>query len=408
MADPGAAHGPRETRIATSPESAAAASDGTVILKRRREDWLSDADGAAGTSRVGIGTFVRRAALEMGKAALVARDSLTADHSDDVGLLCEEIADRLGIDGEERCNLMAAAQLHDLGKLVVPQDILDKPGPLNDEEWEIVKQHTPAGESILAAIPEMREVGRIVRHSHERWDGRGYPDELAAEDIPLASRVILCADAFHVLRSDRPYRAGRRACDALAEIKANAGTQFDPTVVAALEAVVDGTRRSRTAPLPSAGAALRSRRLIALLLALAVAGSAAAAIRAPSLFGGREDANASTFDAPCAQASCPLVTFVPADGPFAPRSPIGRAPRSGRSSRRAAEPRRADEDPLSSGPQEGPADTTVPQLDAPAPAPVAPRGSPVRGGHRYAYGHQKRLANPHPPKPPPGLLKHLY
>jgi diguanylate cyclase (GGDEF)-like protein/putative nucleotidyltransferase with HDIG domain len=216
----------------------------------------------------------RRAALALAVATLEVRDRNTADHSDDVLTLCESIGLELGFQGRELECLMAGAQLHDVGKVAVPSEILNKPGPLNDGEWGVIREHTVIGERILRSVPEMAEVATIVRHSHEHWDGGGYPDGLSGEQIPLASRVILCADTFHAVRSDRPYREGRPAMDALAEVRDAAGTQLDPSVVDALARVASDARRG------AVGMSLpRRRRLVALLATLAIgSGSAVAGI----------------------------------------------------------------------------------------------------------------------------------
>src|SRR3954453_14988311 len=149
-----------------------------------------------------VARAARRAALAMAAAAADARHPDTAEHSDDVLLLCEAIADRLGISGAEREHLRAGARLHDVGKAGIPQDILRKPGPLSANERAVMNEHTLVGERILAAVPELAPVAPIVRHAHERWDGTGYPDRLAGDQIPLASRIILCAGAFHAIRSE--------------------------------------------------------------------------------------------------------------------------------------------------------------------------------------------------------------
>lgn len=212
-----------------------------------------------------------RAALAVAVASLEARDRATAAHSDDVVTLCESLGTRLGLSDVQLDRLTAAAQLHDVGKLAMPTEILNKPGSLNDQEWDIIREHTVIGERMLRAVPEMGAVANVVRHSHERWDGSGYPDGLAGEEIPLASRIILCADAFHAIRSDRPYRPGRSADEALAEVRRYAGEQFDPRVVDALAAVARDVRRA------GKGIAVpRSRRLAALLAALAVCGGGSA------------------------------------------------------------------------------------------------------------------------------------
>ena len=211
--------------------------------------WRASSAGTASTdTRQATATTAtaRRAALAMAVASLEARDRGTAAHSEDVVTLCESIGTRLGLSDQQLDRLAAAAQLHDVGKLAMPTEILNKPGPLNDDEWEIIRQHTVIGERMLRAVPEMGAVASMVRHSHERWDGSGYPDGLAGDEIPLASRIVLCADAFHAIRSDRPYRPGRSADAALTEVRAHAGTQFDPRVVDALVAVARDVRRAGT------------------------------------------------------------------------------------------------------------------------------------------------------------------
>ncbi len=236
----------------------------------------TDRNGHSGHNGNGNGdggeSAARRAALAMAVASLEARDRATAAHSDDVVTLCESIGTRLGLSDLQLDRLTAAAQLHDVGKLAMPTEILNKRGPLNDEEWEIIREHTVIGERMLRAVPEMGAVANMVRHSHERWDGSGYPDGLAGEEIPLASRIILCADAFHAIRSDRPYRPGRSADEALTEVRRYAGEQFDPRVVEALVAIARDIRRAN-----GSGISLpRSRRLAAMLAALAVFGGGSA------------------------------------------------------------------------------------------------------------------------------------
>ena len=144
--------------------------------------------------------------------------------------------------------------------------MLNKPGPLDDHEWTLIRQHTVVGEQIIRSVRQLDDVGRLVRHSHERWDGGGYPDALSGEQIPLASRIIFCADTFHAIRSDRPYRRGRSAQHALDEIAQVQGSQLDPEVV---DALITAAGRLRT--IVRSGAAgmtttLRSRRLVELLV----------------------------------------------------------------------------------------------------------------------------------------------
>ena len=215
----------------------------------------------------------RRAAMALAVAALEARDTDTAHHSDDVVTLCDAVGRRLDLDDRTLEHLRAGAQLHDVGKVAIPSSILNKPTALTDDEWNVIREHTVMGERILRAVPEMAEVATIVRHSHEHWDGSGYPDGLAGDHIPLASRVILCADAFHAIRSDRPYRRGRDASKAIAEIEACAGTQFDPAVV---DAFLDVAGEARTGH-PGGVNGFRKRRLVVLLTTLIIGGGSAVA-----------------------------------------------------------------------------------------------------------------------------------
>lgn len=213
----------------------------------------------------------------MAAATLKACDGGTGAHSDDVVHLCDAIADELRIYADDRADLLAAAQLHDVGKVGIPPEVLNKPGALDDREWALVRQHTLAGEQIISSVPELGEVARLVRHSHERWDGGGYPDGLSGEQIPLGSRIVFCADAFHAIRSDRAYRRGCTAQAALDEVKRGAGSQFDPEVVDALVKAAERLRLMVGTRTKGLTATLRSRRLIALLLTLVVNGTALAA-----------------------------------------------------------------------------------------------------------------------------------
>jgi two-component system, cell cycle response regulator len=156
------------------------------------------------------------------------------DHSTGVADLARAVGRRLGLAAEALDVLVRAAELHDVGKIAVPDTILHKPGPLTDIEWEIMRQHTVVGERILAAADSMRPVARVVRASHERWDGHGYPDGLAGEAIPLEARIVCACDAFDAMLSQRPYKAPLTHLEALAELRRCAGTQFDPAVVEVL------------------------------------------------------------------------------------------------------------------------------------------------------------------------------
>jgi diguanylate cyclase (GGDEF)-like protein len=164
------------------------------------------------------------------------------DHVGDVAELAERVGVRLGLKAEELDDVRRAAELHDVGKSAVPDAILGKPGPLDEGEWEFVRQHTLVGERILRAAPALHTVAKLVRSSHERFDGSGYPDGLAGQTIPLGARIVSACDAWDAMITTRPYRKALTRQDALAELRRCSGTQFDPVVVRALCAEVDGAR----------------------------------------------------------------------------------------------------------------------------------------------------------------------
>jgi diguanylate cyclase (GGDEF)-like protein len=155
------------------------------------------------------------------------------EHSTGVARLAVSVGRRLGMATEELDELARAAELHDIGKVGIPDAILDKPGDLDAAEWEFIHQHTILGERILSAAPALRPVAKIVRASHERWDGKGYPDRLEGEEIPLAARVVAICDAFEAITTDRCYRGARTPALAREELLREAGHQFDPVVVEA-------------------------------------------------------------------------------------------------------------------------------------------------------------------------------
>jgi PAS domain S-box-containing protein len=163
------------------------------------------------------------------------------EHSGAVAALARAVGERMGISAPELDDLERAAELHDIGKIAIPDTILNKPGPLDDEEWSFMRRHTLIGESMLSAAPALHAAARIVRSSHERYDGRGYPDRLVDEQIPLASRIVFVCDAFHAMTSDRPYGTAGTVEAALAELSDCAGSQFDPAVVKAFRAELAGS-----------------------------------------------------------------------------------------------------------------------------------------------------------------------
>jgi response regulator RpfG family c-di-GMP phosphodiesterase len=170
--------------------------------------------------------------------AVEARDAYTADHSREVVELATAVSDRLGLDGQAAEQVRQVALLHDIGKISIPDAILCKPGPLDDEEWREMRRHPIYGERLVCQVPGLESLGPAVRGEHERWDGNGYPDGLAGEEIPIASRIVLACDAYHAMISDRPYRSAMDPADARRELADNAGTQFDPEVIEALLAVI--------------------------------------------------------------------------------------------------------------------------------------------------------------------------
>jgi HD-GYP domain-containing protein (c-di-GMP phosphodiesterase class II) len=169
-----------------------------------------------------------------------ADDAYTGSHSRGVVELSLAVSDRLGLDPRRRRNVEFAALLHDVGKIAVPKEIINKPGPLDAEEWKVMHKHTIEGETMLNRVGGvLAEVGRIVRSSHEHYDGSGYPDGLAGEEIPIEARIVTCCDAFSAMTTTRSYRKAMPLETALTELRECAGSQFDPRVAGALAAVVD-------------------------------------------------------------------------------------------------------------------------------------------------------------------------
>jgi two-component system, cell cycle response regulator len=156
-------------------------------------------------------------------------------HLCEVGRLAWEIGTRMGLNAEQLDELRRAAELHDIGKAAIPDAILHKPSALNDHEWTFMRRHTIIGERVLAAAPALAPVAVLVRSSHERWDGCGYPDGLAGSDIPLGARIVFVCDAFDAMTSERPYCPRRTPGEALTELRVHAGSQFDPEIVTLFE-----------------------------------------------------------------------------------------------------------------------------------------------------------------------------
>jgi HD-GYP domain-containing protein (c-di-GMP phosphodiesterase class II) len=167
-----------------------------------------------------------------------ADDAYTGEHSRDVVLLSIAVAEELRLDARGKRDTEFVALLHDVGKIRIPDEIINKPGPLTPEERAVVETHTLIGEEMLDRVGGvLGNVGQLVRSCHERWDGGGYPDGLAGEQIPVVARIVCACDAYSAITTDRAYRAGRSPEEALAELRRCAGTQFDPDVVDALARV---------------------------------------------------------------------------------------------------------------------------------------------------------------------------
>jgi len=169
-------------------------------------------------------------------------DHYTGQHSRSVVELALALAGELGLSEDRKRNLEFAALLHDVGKIAIPKEIVNKPGKLDPEEWTIIQTHTLEGEKMLSQVGGfMREVGLLVRSHHERWDGGGYPDGLAGEEIPLEARIIACCDSWNAMRTDRVYRKALSLEVALDELTSNAGKQFDPQLVVVLLRIIERT-----------------------------------------------------------------------------------------------------------------------------------------------------------------------
>jgi putative nucleotidyltransferase with HDIG domain len=189
-------------------------------------------------STLELSNAYRGTALVLGDV-VEADDGYTSEHCRSVVGLALEVAAKLRLDPAHLRNLEFGALLHDVGKIAIPKSILNKPGKLDPNEWEIMKTHTLEGQKMLDRVGGfMREVGYIVRAHHERWDGGGYPDRLAGDDIPLEARIISCCDTWNAMRTDRPYRNALSPEVAAAELRSVSGTQLDPSIVDVLLSIV--------------------------------------------------------------------------------------------------------------------------------------------------------------------------
>jgi putative nucleotidyltransferase with HDIG domain len=205
-------------------------------------------------SALQLSTAYRGTALLLGDV-LEDKDAYTASHSHGVVSLSLAVADRMGLDPAARRLVEFAALLHDIGKIAVPAEIINKPGPLDDDEWAVMKLHTVEGQQMLDRVGGvLGEVGRVVRSSHEHYDGGGYPDGLLAEEIPVEACIVAACDAFSAMTTTRSYRNAMSLEAAREELVRNSGTQFDPIVVSALLDVIRDERMAVTAEYSRASA----------------------------------------------------------------------------------------------------------------------------------------------------------
>jgi putative nucleotidyltransferase with HDIG domain len=195
-----------------------------------------------------LNSAYRGTALVLGDV-VEADDGYTGEHCKSVLQLALAVAERLDLGARQRRNIEFAALLHDVGKIAIPKQIINKPGKLEPEEWALVKTHTIEGQRMLDRVGGfMREVGLVVRSHHERWDGQGYPDGLAGEAIPLEARIIACCDAWNAMRTDRSYRSALPYEVAHAELMSSRGTQFDPRIADTLAEIVEADHSGESEP----------------------------------------------------------------------------------------------------------------------------------------------------------------
>ena len=176
-------------------------------------------------------------------------DNYTGSHSRGVVSLSLEVGEKMGLDPAQLRNVEFAALLHDVGKLAISKDIINKKGPLSESEWALMKVHTITGEEMLGKVGGLfASVAKIVRSSHERWDGKGYPDRLKGVAIPVEARIVACCDAFNAMTTDRSYRSAMSLDAALEEVRSNAGTQFDPGVALTLIDIITSEEAEKMDP----------------------------------------------------------------------------------------------------------------------------------------------------------------
>jgi HD-GYP domain-containing protein (c-di-GMP phosphodiesterase class II) len=189
---------------------------GLPIYRANRRLWLQPISSVKGRIMSGFGLF-----------------AITLSHTERCSTFALSLAEQLGLDDEQTSIVRLSSLLHDVGKIAVPDQVLSKPGPLNEKEWAQMKAHPTAALHVLGQIRSLSEAAPAILHHHEHFDGSGYPDGLKGDSIPIASRILLVTDAFDAMTSDRPYRKAMPVEHAIEELKRNSGTQFDPDVVEA-------------------------------------------------------------------------------------------------------------------------------------------------------------------------------
>jgi diguanylate cyclase (GGDEF)-like protein len=228
-------------------------SHGAVLLPEEAtsaSDALGIADGRMYAAKASRRTSASRQTMDVLLQVVSERNAELGDHGSGVARLAVAVGERLGLAEAEIAEVERAAELHDIGKIAIPDAILAKPDELTKDEWAFIRRHPLIGERILSAAPSLVRVAQLVRMSHERIDGRGYPDSLSGGAIPLGARIIFACDAFDAMTSDRAYRKGMSEELAVEELRRCAGTQFDAEVVAALTTIITELRRQSAAIRP--------------------------------------------------------------------------------------------------------------------------------------------------------------
>ena len=215
---------------------------GVLVFLEIVKTHVADAFPLAPGARPDDGTRTTNGIIEGVLAMLKARDEATCAHSHATGAWCRRLCEAMGLSAGMTDVIVKAAVLHDIGKIATPDEILFKAGPLTADEWTVMQRHAQFGADILSELPALAPYAHIVRSHHERWDGKGYPHGLKAEEIPFEARVVAVADAFHAMISDRPYRPAIAQREAIEILREGRGTQWDAEVVDAMIAMLEAPR----------------------------------------------------------------------------------------------------------------------------------------------------------------------